>query len=64
MQYGLIGVPVSVSDPAFCGNVMEVLNAASADTISPAYYDTLLTSKFSRDEDSGAMLDLIFDGVI
>ncbi len=61
---GLICVPVTVSDADFCGHVMEVLNAASVETISPAYYDTLLTSKFSRDEESSAMLDLIFDGVI
>ncbi len=61
---GLLGVPVTVSDADFCGHVMEVLNAASVETISPAYYDTLLTSKFSRDEESSAMLDLIFDGVI
>lgn len=61
---GLLCVPITVSDADFCGHVMEVLNAASTDTISPAYYDTLLTSKFSRDEDSAVMLDLIFDGVI
>ena len=61
---GLLGVPVTISEAAFCGHVMEVLNAASVDTISPAYYDTLLNSKFSRDEDSADMLDLIFDGVI
>lgn len=61
---GLLCVPITVSDPSFCGHVMEVLNATSGDTLSPAYYDTLLSSKFSRDPDSTAMLDLIFDGVV
>lgn len=61
---GLLCVPITVSDPSFCGHVMEVLNATSCDTLSPAYYDTLLSSKFSRDPDSTAMLDLIFDGVV
>lgn len=61
---GLLCVPITVSDPAFCGHVMEVLNTSSGDTLSPAYYNTLLDSKFSRDPDSTAMLDLIFDGVI
>lgn len=61
---GLLCVPITVSDPAFCAHVMEVLNATSGDTLSPAYYNKLLDSKFSRDEGSSAMLDLIFDGVI
>ena len=33
---------------------------ASSDTVLPAYYDTALKTKFSRDDSSAAMIDIIF----
>ncbi len=61
---GLLCVPVSVNDAAFSGHVMEVLNAVSAEVLSPVYFKRLLESKFSQDAASGEMLELIFDSLV
>ena len=56
------GLPrnATAGDPARTGNVLEAMAAASADTLSPAYYDVCLTGKYIRDDESEGMLDLIF----
>lgn len=43
------------------GVIVETLAAKGAEILTPAYYDGQLTSKFSRDEESGEMLDIIFE---
>lgn len=43
------------------GAVIEAMNCESANTVVPAYYDVALKTKYSRDEESAAMLDLIFE---
>ncbi len=43
------------------GAVIEALNCESANIVVPAYYDVALKTKYSRDEESAAMLDLIFE---
>ncbi|MCR5262543.1 MAG: extracellular solute-binding protein [Clostridiales bacterium] len=53
-------VPISSADPAFAGAVMEALSAESHYTLRPAYYETTLVGKYVRDDESSAMLDLIF----
>ncbi len=40
--------------------IMEALNSASTATVLEAYYDVSLKTKYSRDEESARMLDLIF----
>ena len=59
-----IAVPVSVSDTAFVGTIVEALNAESYKKTVPVYYDLVLKTKGSRDEESVRMLDMIFDGRI
>ena len=54
-------VPVTNSDLDMTGAILEALNSASATTAVPAYYEIALKTKYSRDEESAAMLDLIFD---
>ncbi|MGM9625046.1 MAG: hypothetical protein ACI3XM_04975, partial [Eubacteriales bacterium] len=44
------------------GVIIECLNAESYRTCVPAVYDIVLTEKFSRDEMSVKMLDIILDG--
>lgn len=61
---GLMGIPVSIRDPEMVGAVIELLAWESGDTVIPAYYDVLLDGKLARDEDSVAMLDLLFDSFI
>ncbi|MBQ7930032.1 MAG: hypothetical protein IJ334_03340, partial [Clostridia bacterium] len=44
--------------------ITEALNSHSTDTVLKAYYDVSLTTKYSRDEETGRMLDLIFDNLV
>ena len=56
----MLSVPVTNSDAERTGIIVEALSAASVDTLTPAYYDVTLKGKSTRDEESAAMLDLIF----
>jgi hypothetical protein len=56
--------------PKFCdklemtGKIVEALAAESHKQLVPAYYEVALKTKYSRDEESVRMLDLIFEGVV
>ena len=56
------GIPVTVQDPERVGIFMEALTAIAHEEIMPAYYDVSLHGKFTRDEESMEMLDIIRDG--
>ncbi len=43
------------------GEILEALAAKGREIILPAYYDVSLKSKYSRDEESSASLDIIFE---
>lgn len=58
----MISVPITASDPERTGIIIEALSAESKYTLTPAYYDITLKTKSARDEESSAMLDLIFEG--
>ena len=55
-----ISIPIT-SDPERTGIILEALTAESYYTLRPAYYDVSLKTKFMRDDESGEMLDLIFN---
>ncbi|MBQ3861538.1 MAG: extracellular solute-binding protein [Clostridia bacterium] len=55
-----VGVPMICSDPDRTGLVMETMAAVSQELLTPAVYDVTLQGKVSRDEESAAMLDLIY----
>ena len=55
----LTGVPVT-ADPEFVSVVLEALASDSAKNVVPAYYDVALKTKYTRDEESAEMLDVIF----
>ena len=57
-------VPVTSGNLQMIGTVLEALNAESAATVIPAYYDVTLKTKLARDEESAKMLDLIFENRI
>ncbi len=57
-------VPVTVKDSACTSAVLEALAVIGHETILPAYYDVTLKSKYSRDEESAEMLDLIRENII
>jgi hypothetical protein len=56
------GIPVTVQDIERTGIFMEAMTGVSAEILMPAYYDVSLHSKFTRDEESIEMLDIIRDG--
>ena len=53
-------IPSSVNNAGMSGAVLEALNCESANIVLPKYFDIMLKTKYSRDEESAAMLDLIF----
>lgn len=62
-NYSTLGIPMTADDLDFIGAVIEVLSAESYKSVMPAYYEVALKTKFTRDEDSIAMLELIMDGL-
>lgn len=55
-------VPIDVPNPEMSGAVLDVLSAISSEKVIPAYYDMALKDKYSRDDQSGEMLDIIREG--
>ena len=53
-------VPVTTQDLNRTGMVLEALCYESTDTVVKAYYDDLLKTKITRDDESEGMLDVIF----
>ena len=53
-------VPLTQEDPERTGAIIEALAYESVDTLTPAYYDISLKGKYSRDNESADMLDIIF----
>lgn len=56
-------VPQTIDDPEYVGIITEAMAAESYKTVVPAYYDVVLKTKSSRDEESARMIDLIRDTV-
>jgi len=56
----MMGVPKSAGDLERTSVILEALSAESKYTLQPAYYDIVLNRKFTRDEESSEMLDIIF----
>ena len=56
----MLGVPKSVTDLDRTGMILEAISSESRYTLQPAYYDVVLQRKFTRDEESGEMLNIIF----
>jgi len=55
-----VSIPIT-AEPERTGMVLEALTAESYYTLRPAYYEVSLKTKFMRDDESGEMLDLIFN---
>ena len=54
-------VPITAGDPDFSGAMLEALACESHNRVIPTYYETALKSKFTRDEQSAQILDLIMN---
>ena len=60
----VMAVPKFNGNLEMTGKIVEALAAESHKTLVPAYYEVALKTKYSRDEESVRMLDLIFEGVV
>jgi len=61
-SHDVLGIPTTVSDTDFVGTIVEALNAESYKRTVPVFYDIVLKTKGSRDEESVAIIDMICDG--
>ncbi len=57
-------VPTTANNLDLCGASLEALCAESYRLVTPAYFDTALKVKYSRDDESSHMLDIIREGVM
>lgn len=57
-------IPVTTNDVALTGKVCETMSYYSYKNVVPAYYDGALKTKYSRDEKTQKMLDIIRDGAV
>lgn len=60
----LFCIPTSNPEPDFAGFMLEALSHEATDTSLKAYYEISCKTKYTYDEDSAEMLDLIFSGII
>ena len=60
----LVVMPVTVEDISRTGNITEALCAIGSRDVIPAFYEISLKTKFSRDAESEAMVDIIKDSLI
>lgn len=55
-------IPIT-TDAEKSGMILNALNALGMSDVSPEYYDRALKGKAARDNDSVAMLDIIFNSI-
>ncbi|MBQ2708167.1 MAG: hypothetical protein IJF67_07865 [Clostridia bacterium] len=60
----LFGITASCPDPDMAAAVMEALASESYRSVSPAYYEVAMKVKYSRDDETVQMLDMIREGVV
>ena len=61
---GYMCVPSIAGNPERTGIILEALAAESYKHTIPTYFDSLLNTKLSRDDESVEMLQLIYDGCV
>ncbi len=60
---GVYCIPITNTEYAMTGHVMDTLGAESKNELTPAYYDVTLIGKVSRDAESARSLDIIIDTI-
>ena len=63
-DYSLLSVPVTAATGKYqmIGAVTEALAAEGYRTVTPAYFEIALKNKYSRDDESSQMLDILVEG--
>lgn len=54
-------IPMTCNDLEFASTVLEVLNRETEKTVLPEYYENALKLKYTRDQTSAKMIDIIHD---
>ncbi len=62
-NFNIFIIPSHAEDGEFCGTLMDALSAESKYSVIPAYYDTVLKGRTTKDEQSIRMLDIIRDNL-
>lgn len=62
-SYSVLSIPTDVADMERSAAVCEAIAFESWKTVTPAYFEIALKVKYSRDNDSTQMFDIIKDGV-
>jgi len=62
-SYSLFSIPITCRKTDAVGATVEALCAESYRKVTPAYYEIALKQKYSRDEETSRMLDLIRAGM-
>lgn len=57
-------IPIDVKNPEMSSVILEALCAESYRKVTPAYFDVALKNRYSRDETTAEMMDLIVDSVL
>ena len=58
-----LAITKAAKDPEMSATIMEALNAESYKSVVPAYYEDALKGKYSRDNKTADMLDLIYSKI-
>ena len=61
---GLMCVPITVEDTELVGAAIEYLSYYTHKDFMPVFYESLLSEKLARDEDSIRMLNIIYDNCV
>ncbi|MBQ8370165.1 MAG: hypothetical protein IJY35_09325 [Clostridia bacterium] len=62
-KFSVFGLPMpSYNSLEFCSVIFEALCAESYKTVYPTYYDTALKGKYSTDQETAEMVDLVIAG--
>lgn len=61
--FTVVGIPICCTEPNRSAAVIEALSAESYRTVVPDYYEVALKEKYTRDETTGEMLDIITSSV-
>ncbi len=61
-QYTVWGIPVTAKDDDFIGFVTEALCRETYEKVYPVYYDIALKQKYSADEKTAEMVDILVGG--
>ena len=59
-----VSIPVTNTETEKIGFILEAMAAESMNTLTPAYIETCLTSKYVQDEDSVEMLELVLESTV